>query len=101
MIVNRRTFNVKQGRMEEATKLVVDEIAAEKARGGYSGTTRVYTSSIGSFNQLCVEWEYESLAEYERMWAEWAARPTSPAFMEKWVNATSREGTNEIWDLVE
>jgi hypothetical protein len=101
MIVNRRTFSVKQGRMEEATELVAKEIAADKVRGGYSSATRVYTSSIGSFNQLSVEWEYESLAAYERMWDEWFARPTTPAFMEKWMDATTGEGTNEIWDLVE
>ena len=101
MIVNRRTFNVKQGRSQEAVELLAGEIAAEKERGGYSGTTRIYTSSIGQFDQVAVEWEYEDLAEYEKGWAEWEARPTTARVMEKWLELTKSGGTNEIWDLAE
>ena len=101
MIVNRRTFTVKPGRMQEAVESVVKETAAEKERGGYSGTVRIYTSSIGQFDQLAVEWEYESLAEYEKAWAEWGARPTTAEFMEKWIELVKAGGINEIWDLAD
>jgi len=101
MIVNRRTFNVKQGRGEELVALVLGEIAAETERGGYTGATRVYTSSIGTFDQVAVEWEYEDLAEYEKGWAEWAAKPTTAAFMQKFLELTKEGGTNEIWTLAE
>jgi putative lipoic acid-binding regulatory protein len=67
MIVNRRTFNVKQGCEQELVALVLEEIVATSEDGSYTGTTRVYRSSIGTFNQLAVEWEYEDLAEYERV----------------------------------
>lgn len=101
MIVNRRTFNVKVGCMEEAVALVLGEIAADSERGGYTGRIRVYTSSIGTFDQMAVEWEYQDLAEYEEMWAEWAALPTTAAFMQKWIELVKEGGTNEIWDLAE
>lgn len=101
MIVNRRTFNVKQGRMEELVALVLGEIAAVSEDGSYTGATRVYTSNIGTFNQMAVEWEYEDLAAYERGWAEWQARPTTAAFMQKFIDLTKGGGTNEIWTLAE
>jgi hypothetical protein len=101
MIVTRHTFNVKNGRMQEAAELVAKEIAAERERSGYSGHTRVYTSNIGQFNQLAVEWEYENLAEHENFWAQWSARPTTPAFFEKWAEVAEGTGTGEIWNLEE
>jgi len=101
MIVNRRTFNVRPGRMQEAVALVLKEVAAERERGGMSGPVRVYTSSIGTFDQMAVEWEYENLAVYEKGWAEWWARPTNAAFMQKWFELTKGGGSNEVWDLAE
>jgi hypothetical protein len=101
MIVNRRTFNVKHGREQEAAALALKEIAAEKERGGFSGSARVYTSRIGTFNQMAVEWEYEDLAAYQKGGAEWSARPTTAAFMQKWLELTKEGGTNEIWALAE
>jgi hypothetical protein len=87
--------------MEEAVALVLEEVAAESERGGMSGPVRVYTSSIGTFDQMAVEWEYEDLAEYEKRWAEWGARPTTTAFIQKWLELTKGGGSNEIWDLAE
>jgi hypothetical protein len=87
--------------MEETVALVWDAVAAERERDGWSGPVRVYTPSIGTFDQLAVEWEYEDLAQYEKGWAEWSARSTTAAFMEKWVGLTKGGGTNEIWDLAE
>ncbi len=101
MIVNRRTFNVKVGCMEEAVALVLGEIAADSERGGYTGRIRVYTSSIGTFDQMAVEWEYQDLAEYENRWAEWGAQQTTPALMQKFLELTKEGGTNEIWTLEE
>jgi hypothetical protein len=99
MIVNRRTFNARQGRAQEAAEFLAKEIAAERERGGFSGATRIYTSNIGQFGQVCAEWEYESLAEYEKGWAEWAARPTSADVLKEWNALTKGGGTNEIWNL--
>jgi hypothetical protein len=57
MIVNRRTFNMRQGRTQEAIELVAKETAAERERSGYSGTVRIYTPNLGRFSQLAVEFE--------------------------------------------
>ena len=100
MIVNHRTLNVKPGRTQEAVELITAEIAADRERG-YSGAVRIYTPSIGRFDQLAVEWEYEDLAEYEKGWAEWRAQPTTAEFMKKWLQLTKGGGINEIWDLAE
>jgi hypothetical protein len=101
MIVNRRTFNVKPGHEQETVALVLEEIAADRERGDYTGPTRVYTSNLGTFNQVAVEWEYEDLAEYQKAWAEWWARPMTAAFMQEWLELTNGGGTNEIWTLAE
>ena len=79
MIVNRRTFNIKSGCMEDAVQLVQQETKAERERGGYSGPVRIYMSETGRFDRLAVEWEYENLAEYEQGWTEWAAHEELPA----------------------
>ena len=99
MIATRQTFKVKPGRMQEAVELVAKEIAAERERSGHSGRTRVYTPNIARFNQLAVEWKYESLAEHESFWAQWNARPTTAAFFQKWAEVSEGDGTAEIWNL--
>ena len=97
MLVNRRTFIVKRGCMEEALAL----LKAEKERVSHPHAGRIYTPSIGPFGVLVNEVEFESLEEYERFWAEWSASPEGAAFMEKWYDLTETGGTNEIWTLVE
>ena len=95
MIVNRRTFNVRPGRMEEAVELAAKELE----RGGNFGAVRIYTISIGRFDQMAIEWEFQNLAEYEKGWAEWIARPTSADFLDKLNELIKSGGTNEIWNL--
>jgi hypothetical protein len=50
---------------------------------------------------LAIEWEFESLEEHEEYWADWSARPETPAFAEKLYELTERGGAAEIWDLRE
>lgn len=97
MIVNRRTFTAKPGRAEELAAMIVAEIE----RVGAPGRTRVYVVSIGRFDEVAAEWEYEGLEEYERDWAEWDARPETPEFLEKFFELLVPGGTNEIWELIE
>ena len=96
MLVNRRTFNVKKGRMSEAVALLK---AGREQFSSCAHAFRMYTPETGSWDVLAAEWEYESLEEYERDWAEWGATPESAAQMEKWYDLTERGGTNEIWRL--
>lgn len=98
MLVNRRTFNVKMGHMDEVVALIKAEIEQFTS---YTRASRIYTPETGSFDVVAVEWEYENLEEYERLWAEWGATPEAAAFTEKWYDLTERGGTNEIWHLAE
>ena len=97
MIVNRRTFVIKRGRLGEAQALVM----AEVERTGTSAGFRLYLPSLGEFDRIAMEWEYESLSEYERQWNEFFSSPESAPFLEKWVELTETGGTNEIWMLAE
>ena len=97
MIVNRRTFVVKEGCWDEALALTV----AETKRVSFPHPRRLYSSNISPFDRLVFEAEFENLAEYVKFWAEWFASPEGAAFMEKWDTLTKSGGTNEIWTLEE
>ena len=100
MIVDRRTFIYKRGRRNDAVAVLKEmlQLATSKFKGL---TGRIYTPSIGPFDTLAMEGEYESLAEYERIQAEFFALPEVALLMEKWLEATETGGTHEIWDLEE
>ena len=97
MVVQRNVIVVRQGCMEEAVALVKAAIEGNK---GYKHGYRIYTPEIGPFDVLAVEWEFESLEDQQKSWAEWAARPDTPVFMEKWNEVFERGGSGEIWNLV-
>jgi hypothetical protein len=101
MIVNRRTFIVKPGLEQTAIEWLQQEIAAEQARGPLPGKWRVYYSSIGRFNQLAFESEYESLAAYEQFWATWFSRPECQEANRQFIKLLESGGTNEIWTLID
>ena len=94
MIVQRVTHKVKQGCMEELVALGNSFIEST------GRTVRRYTPNVGRFDTLVGDHEFEGLAEMEKFWAEWHARPDTPAFMEKWFALTETGGTTEIWNLV-
>ena len=60
-----------------------------------------YTPETGFLDSVALEWEYESLEEYERDWAEWAATPESAAIQERLYDLTEIGGTSEFWRLEE
>ena len=91
MYINRRTFIVKQGAMEEAVKLVKAEIERTASKG------TVYTAEFGPFDVMVVDFPVETLVEYQKTWAEWTATPEAAKFFEKWFTLTERGGTNEFW----
>ena len=95
MLVQRSTFKAKQGRWEEL-------VALAKTGGDVASPPhawRLYSSNIGPHSVVALEFEFESLGEYETYWAEWGASPERPAFIEKWNELTETGGTTEIWDL--
>ena len=97
MIVSRVTMNMKPGRMEEAAAL----LKAEIDRSRPSSVHRVYVPNIAPFDVLAAEDEWESLAESEKWWAEYAAGPGFADFQNHWVELDAGGGTHEYWNLVE
>ena len=93
MLVNRQTFNVKRGHTAE---VVASLKAATEQFSSYKHAFRIYTPETGSFDVVAVEWEYESLEEYDRLWTEWRATRAA-AFMEGWYDLTEGGGTSELW----
>ena len=101
MIVERTIVKAKPGRRDEAADLVLSELVAQRERGNYSRPFRVYTPRFSgqSHTRVILEWEYEDLAECERVWEEWLALPTTPAFWEKWNQLVEPDAINEIWNV--
>jgi hypothetical protein len=97
MIVNRRTFIVKNGRMDEAVEIL------QSPRDFMENVPphRMYVSAMGTFNLLAMELEFENYTEYEAFWIAFGKASGRPAMMEKWFDVTLEGGTNEIWELVE
>jgi hypothetical protein len=92
MIVNRREFNIEVGHVEDA-------IAWMKALQ-FPKPIRIVTSLSGPFNVLAIEIEFESLAESERLMAEWAGRSDSAQLLAKW-HEINKSGVNEYWQVVD
>jgi hypothetical protein len=99
MLVNRRTIRVKPGRTEELVALVKAEQVVDTERASVISTLRVYTPIFGQFDQVIFEWDYKSLADYEKQWAEWEAQPTTAGFMSKWLELVEPGMTNEMWTV--
>ena len=59
---------------------------------------RVYTSNYGPTGVLAAEWEFESVAACQKFWADWYAKPETPAFVEKWLGLLEPGGGSEIWN---
>jgi len=95
MLVSRRTFTVKRGRIEEAVALV------KANREQIGGTHRIYVSITGTFDTIALEFEGESVDEGIKAFAEYFATPEGAAFGKKWFDLTEPGGTNEMWALVE
>jgi LPS sulfotransferase NodH len=99
MIVNRRTYNIKPYRMDEAVALMKSEI---EATAGFPGAYRIYEAGhLGSgapYDILVVEFEYENFEAYEKGWNSWVAMPKDE-FMSKWIEIANPGGTSEIWRL--
>jgi hypothetical protein len=97
MVMNRRTFIVKRGRMQEAATL----LKAEVQRSTIAHRTRIYVPEFAPFDVICAEGDFDSLAEYEQYWTQYFAQPETAAFLERWFELTETGGTNELWELVE
>jgi hypothetical protein len=99
MIVNRRTFNVKPGCMDEILQLLRD-VSKTPATGPQANSFRISTAMFGPFDVLAMESEFDDLAHYQKYWGEVFNQPHMANFMEKWVKLTAGGGSNELWEVV-
>ena len=98
MIVDRRTFHVKIGRAAEVADMIKEQIEGNTV---YTGSYRIYLPDIGgSYDTVVGVWEYEDVPEMRAAREAWAAKPSTPEYMEKWHESVERGGHGEIWELV-
>ena len=89
MYTNRRMFVVKRGKMQEAI---------EHFKTSDFPPDRLYGSGIGSgyLDSLVIEWDFESLGDYEAKARANAANPKWAPFQEKLNELTDTGGRCEI-----
>jgi len=96
-ILNRRTFAIKPGKMREAVAVLQQ---AHAAYDGYDGPVRVYSSMFGDADLLQAEYEYDTLADYEAMWAAWGQSPVAAELMASMSPLEVRAHNNALRDVV-
>jgi hypothetical protein len=67
MYVNRQIFTVKPGAAQEVFELCQRILS----RHSYPHTTRVYRNVVGKGDHIVVEFECESLTDWEKIHPEW------------------------------
>lgn len=91
MFINRITYKVKPGAMDEVVKLSKAEIE----RTGSKAT--VYTPYFGTNDVVVFDFKFESLEAYQKFWNEWFASPEADEFMKKFNTLVESGGSNELW----
>jgi len=95
MLVERFTWHVKPGCVDEFTEL----LDAERQRYD-KATARIYTSYIGPNNTVMWEGEFEDEEERQAFWEEWLQQPEAQVLMEKMTTLERGGGSHELWNLV-
>jgi hypothetical protein len=91
MFINRITYKVTPGAIDEVVKLSKAEIE----RTGSKAT--VYTPYFGPNDVVVFDFEFESLEAYRKFWNEWFASPEADEFMKKFNTLVESGGSNELW----
>lgn len=99
MIINRRTFNIKPGHVEEAVQSIF-EVMKVMGNSDRAVRTKLLTAAIGPFDVLVMETEHPDLGQYQKDWEETFAHPAMEPFMKKWFEMNAGGGTNEIWEVL-
>ena len=98
MIVDRETIPVSKDHNAEA-RAVIEEMFQIWEDNLGPITHRIYWPKVAPLDVVAFETEYESLAEYERLLAEFYALPELAPLWERWSKATRAGGTHEIWNV--
>jgi len=99
MLINRRTFNVRPGCMEEIIQLVKDIGRDVGSLPSGARETRLSTALFGPFDVLVTEVEFENMEQYQQYWNEAFSHPAATKFFETWDKLIAGGGTNEIWEV--
>jgi hypothetical protein len=94
MLVVRQTFNVKLGHKHEVVAALKE---STEQFSSYKHAFRIYTPKTGCLDVVAVEWEYESLEEYNKLWAEWRTLPEAAAFLKQMYGLGKVGNTREFW----
>lgn len=97
MIVNRRTFVVKNGQMDRAVEMLRE--AGQKFP--YSRPRRLFVPSFAAFDALVLDVEHADMAEYDEYWNAVLALPWFEDWMAEWHQITETGGANELWTVEE
>ena len=90
--IERRTFTVKSGRLDDAIRLIKAEVERPpQTTGAY-----VFTAVYGSFDTLVMDMRADDPGAIEKSWAAWEATPDATAFLEKW-SPLILTGKRELW----
>jgi hypothetical protein len=79
MIVQRITYTLRPGRMQEALDMVFSQIEKEPP----PHAVRVYSPGTGSWDQITLKFEFESVAESDEHWGQWPAKPGTSEYLAK------------------
>jgi hypothetical protein len=97
MIVQRVTFKVKLGCMDKLVELFKAQVATWDKPINW----RAYTIRFGESDRVAIEFEYENLAEFDKVETAMWAKPEAAKFYKKTLELIETGGTIEIWNLVE
>ena len=98
MIVVRYTWHIEAPRYEEVCKLFTSMGVPE---AGTLRGVRGYQARTGVTNTLALEWEFDSLGDWERFWEQFAAVPENVEKLRRWDELVPGSGTCEVWDLLD
>ncbi len=94
MILERFVWKVKWGCQER----LIAFLKEEGERQGWS--SRLYTPVAGPWPTVVTHTEFKSLDQREEYYAEWRARPDTPAFTEK-MGELVESSFCELWHVVD
>ena len=89
--IERRTFTIERGRLDEAIQLVKAEVERIHNTNAY-----LFTAVYGSFDALILDTRDNDAKAIEKWWDEWGATPEAAAFQDKWAPLVVT-GKRELW----
>ena len=96
MIVVRYTWHV-EANFAEVRKLFMEITMPEVSalRGG-----RGYQAKTGLDRTLALEWEFDSLADWEKFVPQFWGNPANADKFRRWNELTNAAATIEVWELL-